>query len=188
MKLVAGLGNPGTQYEDTRHNAGFMLLDRLIGELEPSNASKPPFRGELYKTGSLLLLKPNTFMNLSGESVRAVADYYNIATEDIIVVHDDLDLGFGALKYKRGGGHGGHNGLRSLDACIGSSYLRVRMGIGKPALKSDVSRYVLDNFSKQERSHLDALLQKAMEATLLLIKGEALPHVASCYSQKSIAL
>ena len=128
--LIVGLGNPGNDYEKTRHNIGFMVIDELIARHNASKLSSSSFEGELYKFKNHLLLKPLTFMNLSGNSVVKVKNFYKI--EDVVVIHDDLDLSFGALRFKKGGGHGGHNGLKSIDAMITKEYLRVRMGIGKP--------------------------------------------------------
>ena len=145
MTLVVGLGNPDLQYKNNRHNVGFMVIDALLDDHPlAEKITKSNFKGELFKVPSMLLLKPTTYMNLSGESVRAVDDYFK--PEQIIVIHDDLDLPFGTLRFKIGGGHGGHNGLRSIDAHIGAEYIRVRIGIGKPFHKSDVANYVLSDF------------------------------------------
>jgi PTH1 family peptidyl-tRNA hydrolase len=118
MKLIVGLGNPGREYTKNRHNIGFMVIDELISRLGASSISKTSFKGELYKAGDTLLLKPQTYMNLSGESVQAVYHFYDIELDNIVVIHDDLDLAFGAIRVKKGGGHGGHNGLRSIDKHI----------------------------------------------------------------------
>ncbi|RUM65974.1 MAG: aminoacyl-tRNA hydrolase [Sulfurospirillum sp.] len=168
MHLLVGLGNPGDKYKNNRHNIGFMLVDILVDELKPTTINKSTFRGELYKSGNLLLLKPQTFMNLSGESVKAVKDYYNI--EDITVFHDDLDIPLGKIKVKFGGGNGGHNGLKSIDAHIGNEYTRVRLGIGRPKDKSDVSNYVLGDFAKSELECLDRVLEIAKKIALDCIK------------------
>ena len=129
MILIVGLGNPGDEYKNTRHNVGFMLIDELIsgGGFDAVGSSK--FKGELFKKGSLLLLKPQTFMNLSGNSVKAVKDFYK--PERIIVIHDDIDLKFGAMKFKFGGSSGGHNGIKSIDNLIGNEYERIRIGVGR---------------------------------------------------------
>ena len=118
MTLIVGFGNPDLQYKNNRHNVGFMVVDGLIdGQTSCEKITKTNFKGELFKAPSMLLLKPSTYMNLSGESVRAVSDYFK--PDHVIVIHDDLDLPFGTLRFKIGGGHGGHNGLRSIDAHIG---------------------------------------------------------------------
>jgi len=149
MKLIVGLGNPGKKYEFNRHNIGFLAVDYLIDEFKASKISSK-FKGELFKAGEYLFLKPNTFMNLSGESVVLVKDFYKIDNEDIIVIHDDIDLKVGALKFKRGGSSGGHNGLKSIDQYIGNDYYRVRIGVGRPERKDEVVKYVLSDFSKEE--------------------------------------
>ena len=169
MTLIVGLGNPDLQYKNNRHNVGFMVVDALIdGQTSCEKITKTNFKGELFKAPSMLLLKPSTYMNLSGESVRAVDDYFK--PDHVIVIHDDLDLPFGTLRFKIGGGHGGHNGLRSIDAHIGVEYTRVRIGIGKPAHKSDVAKYVLSDFSACQRKFLPEILvhvTKSVQALLL---------------------
>ncbi|MDY0263862.1 MAG: aminoacyl-tRNA hydrolase [Sulfurospirillum cavolei] len=169
MTLIVGLGNPDLQYKNNRHNVGFMVVDALIdGQTSYEKITKTNFKGELFKAPSMLLLKPSTYMNLSGESVRAVSDYFK--PDHVIVIHDDLDLPFGTLRFKIGGGHGGHNGLRSIDAHIGVEYTRVRIGIGKPAHKSDVAKYVLSDFSVCQRKFLPEILlhvTKSVQALLL---------------------
>lgn len=180
MTLVVGLGNPTPKYELTRHNVGFMLIDELLkqGEFSPLGSSK--FQGELYKKGSLLLLKPDTFMNLSGNSVKAVADFYKPAK--IVVIHDDLDLAFGAVKFKNGGSSGGHNGLKSIDSLMGADYDRVRIGIGK---QGDAAKWVLSNFSESELEILkNEILPLALKAVLALSRGSEISEVSAKFSQK----
>ena len=150
MKLFVGLGNPTPAYANTRHNIGWRVIDELVERYSASSISKSSFNGELYRSKDLLFLKPLTYMNLSGKSVLPVKNFFKIELKDIIVIHDDIDLPFGALKYKIGGGHGGHNGLKSIDSAIGKDYLRVRMGVGKPQFKSQVADFVLSPFSKEE--------------------------------------
>lgn len=184
MLLIVGLGNPGTQYQNTRHNIGFRVIDRLVSDSGANEISKNAFKGELFKSSNLLFLKPTTYMNLSGESVQAVKNFYKIELEDIIVVHDDIDLPFSALRFKKGGGHGGHNGLRSIDAMIGKEYLRVRMGVDKPAYKSQVADYVLHDFSQEEEVILGAWIEHTATA-IKVLKTESLVEVKSKYSLKS---
>ncbi len=181
--LLVGLGNPGPKYTDTRHNVGFMVIDHLIQTLQANKLSSANFNAELYKAGKHLLLIPLTFMNLSGESVIKVKNFYKIDTEDIIVIHDDLDLPFGAVRIKRGGGHGGHNGLKSLDAHIGKEYIRIRIGIGKPEYKSQVASYVLGNFSQEEQKELPDIIRHCAEAAIALTK-ENIETVTSRYTIK----
>ncbi len=182
--LIVGLGNPGSAYAETRHNVGFMVIDELLSRHAHDTISKAAFEGELFKIKEHFLLKPTTFMNLSGRSIAAVKKFYKI--DDVVVIHDDLDLPFGALRFKVGGGHGGHNGLKSADAMIGKEYLHVRMGIGRPEHKGEITSFVL---GKYDASQLE-LLQKQIEQTADAI--EALWHtpswedVASKYSVKKV--
>jgi len=170
MWLIVGLGNPGKEYEYTRHNIGFLTVDHLIDQTEARSLSSSSFHGELFKSSNLLFLKPTTFMNRSGISVQAVKQFYKIELDNIIVIHDDLDLPFGALRFKQGGGSGGHNGLKSIDEMIGRDYMRVRMGIDKPAYKSQVADYVLSTFSKEEQQNLSQWIENAAIASLELTK------------------
>ncbi|MDD2837594.1 MAG: aminoacyl-tRNA hydrolase [Sulfuricurvum sp.] len=168
--LIVGLGNPGSTYASTRHNVGFMVIDELCRRHSVQNVSKSSFEGELFKMGSHFLLKPTTYMNLSGRSILAVKNFYKV--DEVIVIHDDLDLPFGALRFKKGGGHGGHNGLKSADGAIGADYVRVRMGIGKPEHKSQVADYVLHAFNPEEGKKLPIWIQNAADAVeMLLIKN-----------------
>ncbi len=187
MWLIVGLGNPGPKYEGTRHNIGFMVVDRLVESTGAHSLSSSSFHGELYKRATTLFLKPTTYMNRSGISVQAVKNFYKIETERIIVIHDDLDLPFGAVRFKKGGGSGGHNGLKSIDAHVGSDYLRVRMGIGKPLYKSQVVDYVLQPFTEEERAHLEGWIDHAAKATLELTR-HPLEKVASLYTVKRFSL
>lgn len=183
--LIVGLGNPGAAYSQTRHNVGFKVIDELCKRHTVHDVSKSSFFGELFKMGGHFLLKPQTFMNLSGKSILAVKNFYKI--DDVIIVHDDLDLPFGALRFKRGGGHGGHNGLKSSDAAITPEYIRVRMGIGKPQHKSQVADYVLHSFSDDEAKVLGEWIQKSADAVEMLLHA-ALDEVASKCSLKTLAV
>ena len=180
MTLVVGLGNMGPEYEGTRHNAGFMLVDLLLkgGEFSPIASAK--FKGELYKTGPTLLLKPHTYMNASGLSVRAVRDFYKCSR--LIVAHDDIDLNLGTLRFKKGGGNGGHNGLKSIDALCGPEYERVRIGVGRA---EDVSAFVLSAFTAEEGEILSAVLLQGVLALRELCQGQDLGRVASLYSLRA---
>ena len=163
MKLIVGLGNPGSKYEKNRHNIGFLAVDYLIKEFNASKLSSK-FKGELYKSDEYLFLKPTTYMNLSGESVRLVKDFYKMENDDIIVIHDDIDLKLGALRFKKGGGSGGHNGLKSIDTNIGNDYWRVRIGVGRPERKEMVVSYVLSDFEDEELECLEKLFPLIKEA------------------------
>ncbi len=161
MILLVGLGNPGTEYQANRHNIGFMVIDQLVDELKAVNVTKSSFKGALYKTPHFYLLKPFTYMNLSGESVQAVKNYFKL--DDVIVFHDELDIPLGSIRIKNGGSSGGHNGLKSLDAHIGADYDRIRLGIGRPEFKNDVTRHVLGNFSKEEIPCVQKVIAHAVE-------------------------
>jgi len=184
MLLIVGLGNPGKQYENTRHNIGFRVVDKLINDSGARDVSKSSFQGELFKTSNTLFLKPTTYMNLSGNSVQIVKNFYKIELEDIVVIHDDIDLGFSALRFKNGGGHGGHNGLRSIDAMVGKEYNRVRMGVGKPVYKSQVADYVLSPFLEEEESILSGWIDHTSYA-IKELHSKTLNEVKSRYSLKS---
>jgi len=185
MTLFVGLGNPGSQYEDTRHNIGFKVIDKLVDDFGARDISKTSFHGKLYRSANRLFLKPTTFMNLSGKSVLPVKQFFKIDLEDIIVIHDDIDLPFGAVRFKIGGGHGGHNGLKSLDTSLTKEYIRVRVGVGKPEHKSQVADYVLHNFSTEEEILLNKLIIHVAQASKALLTEE-LNVVKSHYSLKSI--
>lgn len=165
--LVAGLGNPGAKYECTRHNVGFLIADALAEKFGDGNFQKA-HSGLLaklaIKTHSAVVLKPQTFMNLSGTSVQAAASFYKVPVSDIIVVHDDLDLPFGALRLKKGGGHGGHNGLKDITRLLGPEFIRVRVGIGRPHIKGTEADYVLAPYKNQEIPALEEQIVAACQA------------------------
>ena len=183
--LIVGLGNPGANYEHTRHNIGFMVIVALIKRKNATKQNSSNFDGELYKFSNHFLLKPLTFMNLSGVSVAKVKKFYKV--EDVVVIHDDLDLPFGTLRFKKAGGHGGHNGLRSADEHITKEYIRVRMGIGKPEYKAQVASYVLSDFNVDEQKHLDIWISKACDAVEYLLEN-SLEDVSSKYTIKKFQL
>ncbi|AJC86815.1 aminoacyl-tRNA hydrolase [Campylobacter sp. RM16704] len=179
MTLVVGLGNIGEQYEQTRHNVGFMLIDLLLKDLETTRLSNVKFKGELFKSSSTLFLKPSTYMNLSGESVKAVSEYYKC--DRIIVIHDDIDLNLGTLRFKIGGSSGGHNGLKSIDSLCGNTYERIRIGVGKG---QDVISHVLGRFTQGEKESLAKVLEHSKKALLELLDSN-IKEIASKYSLKS---
>ena len=160
--LWVGLGNPGSSYAKNRHNVGFMALDYLAEAYRFADwrQTKPAAETSgLVGTTKVRLLKPLSYMNRSGLPVAQMAKYYDIAPENILVFHDDIDLGAGKIRVKQGGGHGGHNGLRDIDRHIGKEYWRVRIGVGRPDGRKDVDKWVLSDFTKQEHTDwLDALL------------------------------
>ncbi|MDG4768058.1 aminoacyl-tRNA hydrolase [Solwaraspora sp. WMMD406] len=168
--LVVGLGNPGKEYARNRHNVGFMVADLLAGRLgvrmgRHRRAAAEAGEGHLGPGGPrLVLAKPMTFMNLSGGPVVALARFYKIPVEQVVAVHDELDIEYGRLRAKQGGGEGGHNGLRSMSRSLGSKeYLRVRFGIGRPPGRQDPADYVLSEFSATERKELDYLVDRAAD-------------------------
>ena len=155
IKLIVGLGNPGQQYEKTRHNAGFLFLDTLAQEMDCAWSNESRFQGLFAEgsvaSGKVMLLKPDTFMNRSGQSVGKIARYYKLLPEEILVVHDELDFNPGVVKLKKDGGHAGHNGLRDIIAHLGAKeFYRLRIGIGRPTAGKVVADFVLSSPSKQE--------------------------------------
>ncbi|WP_086296026.1 aminoacyl-tRNA hydrolase [Campylobacter devanensis] len=181
MTLIAGLGNIGKEYENTRHNVGFMLIDLILKDGGYSDVSSAKFQGELYKNGSLLLLKPSTYMNSSGKSLKAVNDFYK--PSHIIVIHDDLDIAFGAMRFKNGGSSGGHNGIKSIDSLIGNNYDRVRIGIGRG--DKSVIDYVLGKFDNSEMTQLNKILSHAKEAVLALANSGDIAAISSKFTLKA---
>ncbi|WFE73213.1 aminoacyl-tRNA hydrolase [Roseinatronobacter sp. S2] len=175
MKLFVGLGNPGTKYAANRHNIGFMALDRIASE-HGFAPWRSKFQGSMTEgrigREKLVLLKPGTFMNLSGQSVGEALRFYKLELADLVVFHDELDLAPGKLRLKQGGGHAGHNGLRSIHAHAGPDYARVRLGIGHPGHKDRVSAYVLSDFAKSDQDWLDALLQGIADGAGALAQGD----------------
>lgn len=176
MRLFIGLGNPGAKYAGNRHNIGFMAIDRIAAD-HGFPAFRAKFQG-LVSEGRLgservILLKPETFMNLSGQSVRAAMDFYKVEPADLVVFHDELDLAPGKCRTKIGGGHAGHNGLRSIHAHIGEAYGRVRLGIGHPGHKDRVADYVLSDFAKADQDWLDDLLRGISDGAKALAEGDA---------------
>jgi len=177
MQLLVGLGNPGNKYEKTRHNIGFRFVDALAEKQGLRFAAAPRFRAETAtwnRNGDkILLVKPQTFMNNSGESVAPLARYYNVPTEDIFVIYDDLDLAAGKFRLKSGGGHGGHNGLRSLNQHLpDSDYRRIKIGIGRPLAGMDVTAWVLGKSTADERQREDSIFVALMEEMPTLLGGD----------------
>ncbi|MDG1430442.1 MAG: aminoacyl-tRNA hydrolase [Paracoccaceae bacterium] len=176
MKLFVGLGNPGQKYAANRHNIGFMALDR-IAEDQGFGPWKSKFQAQITEgrlgSDKVILLKPQTFMNLSGQSVGEAMRFYKLTPEDVIVFHDELDLAPGKARAKTGGGHAGHNGLRSIHQHIGAEYDRIRLGIGHPGDKNRVSGYVLSDFAKAEQNWLDELLRGICDGAAKLADGDA---------------
>lgn len=185
-KLIAGLGNPGPKYQWTRHNAGFMVLDRLshVAGIPVTKKRFSGLHGEgIWHGERLLLLKPQTFMNLSGRSVAEALRFHKLSLHDLVVVHDDLDIPYGRIKLKEGGGHGGHNGLRSLIQELGGAdFVRLRVGVGRP-LHGDVVNYVLTNFSQEEIAGLAEILEGVLDI-LESFLSSGLSKTMSLYNNK----
>lgn len=175
MKLIVGLGNPGAKYARNRHNIGFMALDRIAAD-----HGFPPWKSKhqgvvsegRFGSDRAVLLKPETYMNKSGDSIGAAMRFYKLEPEDIIVLHDEIDLAPGKVRWKAGGGHAGHNGLRSVHAHLGPDYARVRMGVGHPGHKDAVPGYVLRDFPKADESWLDDVLRGCSDGAPHLARGD----------------
>ncbi len=176
MKLIAGLGNPGLKYDLTRHNIGFLIVDRFAQKLN-IEVSKDKFKAKFnkgtYNGHEFILLKPMTFMNLSGESVLSASKFFKINPKDILVIHDELDINFGKFRFKKAGGFAGHNGLKSIGVSLSSQeFNRVRIGINRPVGKQPVSDYVLQKFSNEEVAELDDLVENIVNAILFYLEND----------------
>jgi PTH1 family peptidyl-tRNA hydrolase len=191
MKLIVGLGNPGREYERHRHNIGFMVVEALLprarGELNQEKFAARVGQGTLAGE-RVLFVEPQTFMNLSGRSVGEAARFYKVPVEDVLVIHDELDLPFGRLQLKAGGGSGGHNGLKSIVSSLGSeAFVRLRFGIGKPEgpnARERVSGYVLSGFDDGERRQLEELIGRSMDMTETWIR-EGLSVAMNRFNRKA---
>ena len=177
IKLFVGLGNPGPDYEATRHNAGFWWIDALARELKVNLVPERSYYGLAGRTSvngqSVWLLQPQTFMNLSGKSVASLARFFKIQPEEILVVHDELDFPPGQVKLKRGGSHAGHNGLRDIHAQLGSpDYWRLRIGIGHPGEKSEVANWVLKKPAPDQRTLIEDSIAHSLKAHTAMLAGE----------------
>ena len=177
IKMIVGLGNPGSEYEQTRHNAGFWFIDELAWQYKATLKEEKKFFGSVARisiSGSdLWLLKPSTFMNRSGQAVAALAQFYKIKPEEILVVHDELDIPCGRIKFKLGGGNGGHNGIKDIQARLGTpDFYRLRLGIDHPGDRNLVVGYVLNKPSPEHRQQIDEAINKSLKAVPMLLAGE----------------
>ena len=177
IKMIVGLGNPGKEYEATRHNVGFWLLDELAWQWKATFKEEKKFFGEVARVsrseGDVWLIKPMTFMNRSGQAVAALAQFYKIEPEEILVVHDELDIECGRIKFKLGGGNGGHNGLKDIQARLGTpNFYRLRLRIDHPGDKALVSAYVLNKPSAEHRQLIEDSVNKSIKGIPLLTAGE----------------
>lgn len=187
ISLIVGLGNPGAQYEATRHNVGFWFVEQLARSNGAGFRHEAKFHGEICRVSlhgsERWLLKPGTFMNRSGQAVAALAQFYKIDPEQILVVHDELDISPGELRLKQGGGHGGHNGLRDIVACLNSrDFCRLRIGIGHPGQAQQVSDYVLSKPSAEDKGLIERALDECQHQLPLILQGEldkAMNHLHS---------
>jgi PTH1 family peptidyl-tRNA hydrolase len=175
VRLFVGLGNPGSDYAKNRHNIGFMAVDEIVHRYSFA-PFRSKFQGQLCEGKiagqKVLILKPTTYMNESGKAVQAAMAFYKLPIQDIIVFHDEMDLVAGKIRMKTGGGHAGHNGVRSIQSHIGSGFQRVRLGVGHPGDKEKVVGHVLNDFSKADQQWLDKMIEAIGENADLLIKGE----------------
>ncbi|RDI16998.1 peptidyl-tRNA hydrolase [Pseudacidovorax intermedius] len=189
IKLFVGLGNPGPEYEDTRHNAGFWWIDALARDWKLHLAPERSYHGLAARTNvggqTVWLLEPQTFMNLSGKSVAALARFFKIAPEEILVVHDELDVVPGQAKLKFGGSHAGHNGLRDIHAQLGTGdYWRLRVGIGHPGVKSEVVNWVLKKPLREQREAIDDAIVRSLRAVPTLLAGDITAAMQQIHTHK----
>jgi peptidyl-tRNA hydrolase, PTH1 family len=190
MWLIVGLGNPGSEYDGTRHNVGFEVAD-MLAERASVSFSEKKFKARLgrgrLEGADCLFMKPQAYMNLSGESVGPAVGFYKLETKDVIVLHDDLDLEVGRLKLKQGGGHGGHNGLRSLiEHLPDANFIRVRIGIGRPPPRWDSADYVLSRFAKTDQGAVERALKEATESVEIIIR-DGLRRAMNVYNRTPAA-
>jgi PTH1 family peptidyl-tRNA hydrolase len=177
LKLIVGLGNPGPEHTDTRHNAGFWFLDALAAKHGLVFAPDKKSHGDAARLNKgeidCRLLKPMTYMNNSGRAVRAVSDYYGIKPEEVLIVHDEIDLETGTVRLKQGGGHGGHNGVRDIIEHLGNAdFLRLRIGVAHPGVKKEVINHVLQRPGGEEKKLIDDAMQRALDVLPLVFSGE----------------
>lgn len=178
MYLVVGLGNPGSEYANTRHNIGFKVVDEIVRHFNFLGEWQSKFQGLNIAgkiptiTDKIICIKPMTFMNLSGVSIAQYANFYKIPPENIFVFHDEINLPVTKIRVKQGGGHGGHNGLKSIDAHLGKDYWRIRIGVEHPGNKDRVKGYVLNNFKKTELAQIEEIIENCAEFLPLLLKDQ----------------
>ena len=189
IKLLVGLGNPGNEYEDTRHNAGFWWIDAVARELKVSLVPERSYHGLMARTTvngqTVWLLEPQTYMNLSGKSVSALAKFFKIQSQEILVAHDELDIPPGEVKLKLGGSHAGHNGLRDIHAQLGTAdYWRLRIGVGHPGDKAEVVSWVLKKPMLEHRKAIDDSIHRAVLALPLLLAGEMEKAMVKIHTSK----
>jgi len=187
VQLIVGLGNPGQEYQHTRHNAGFWFVEQVAASYHATFKPEKKFHGEVARANihghSIWLLKPDTFMNLSGQAVQSLATFYKITPDEILVVHDELDLPTGIVKIKKSGGHGGHNGLRDIIQRMGKDFYRLRLGIGHPGDKSKVTGHVLKKASTDDQIDIERAIDDAMRVLDLLVDGDVQQAMNKLHTQ-----
>ncbi len=188
VDIIVGLGNPGTEYANTRHNAGFWFVDEVVRKFGGNFKQEKKFQGEVARSTihgqQVWLLKPDTFMNLSGQSVLALMQFYKIKLANVLVVHDDLDLEVGDVRLKEGGGHGGHNGLRDIiSRCGGNGFQRIRLGIGHPGNKSKVTGHVLKKAATDDQIAIENAIDKAISELDRIVNGETAKAMQSLHTK-----
>jgi len=187
LQLIVGLGNPGSQYKLTRHNAGFWFVDELARHFNVDFKFETKFKAEICKANlsgqTIWLVKPQTFMNLSGDAAQKIAHFYKIPTTSILIVHDELDLPVGTARYKSGGGHGGHNGLRDLSQKLGKEFWRLRLGVGHPGDKRKVHDYVLNKPSSDDGVAISQSIEQSLATIEMAINGETEKAMNQLHSQ-----
>lgn len=182
MFLIVGLGNPGLQYANNRHNAGFLALDYLLKSRDYKDITKTTFFGMVFKTSDIIFLKPQTYMNEVGKSVAQVASFFKIKACDTFVIYDDLDIKFGSLKFRIGGSDAGHNGLKSINTFIKNEYKKIKIGIGRPEYRAQVSSYVLSDFTQEQTKELDDEIFVNINNAISYIENKSFQDISSLYS------
>ena len=175
MKLIVGLGNIGREYENTRHNIGFMVVDELARRLGVSfgKEDRSAYMAEYRAPEKIIIIKPTTYMNLSGVAVGAYANFYHIDPDDIAVIQDDMDMPVGQLRIRKKGSAGGHNGVKSIIKCLNTQrFMRIKVGVGEKPKDWDLADFVLGRFTKEEREHLEGAMERAAEAVCYMVNGE----------------
>ncbi len=188
MYLIAGLGNPGEHYKHSRHNIGFLMIDQLVKLAKIEQNFQNKFKALFIKDKDKIYIKPQTYMNKSGQAVMMTKDYYDIEPANIVVIHDDIDLAFGAIRLKVGGGHGGHNGLRSIDERIGADYMRVRIGVGETSKAENTSAFVLCNFPDSQINEFDDIARHIHECLNYWFETNDIDKTKSLYTKKVAVL
>ena len=187
-RLIVGLGNPGSEYEDNLHNLGFWFVDRLARDLKITLQAQGKFFGNVARLDNLWLLKPSTFMNRSGQAVAGLARFYKIEPAEILVVHDELDLQPGGIRLKQGGGNGGHNGLKDIQASLASpDFWRLRLGIGHPGERNEVVNYVLKAPRREEQELIDQALDRCLLAWTKLGAGDYVAAQRVLHTKSTVA-